>query len=97
MKSVAVDVFEELEKKLRSSAAIGISGGSRPYVWGGSQIGGRQKVFNCLTAQGCLRRSLSITQKWSSRKWLFLFVKLCDLSENNHSSKTFYTINSENA
>jgi len=31
---------------------------------GGSQIGGRQEVFNCLNTKVCLRQSLVVTQKW---------------------------------
>ena len=40
------------------------SGGSKPDVWGGSQIGGRQEGFTCLNTKVCLRQSLGVTQKW---------------------------------
>ena len=39
------------------------SGGSRPGVWGGGQIRGRQKVFTCLNAPDSLWQSLGIAQK----------------------------------
>jgi len=60
------------------------SGGSRPGIWGCSQIGGPKKVFTCLNIKGCLRQSLGIT-----RKWLFLLVELCNFSGNNNSWKHF--------
>jgi len=47
-----------------SVCVVVVSGGSRPGIWGRSQIGGRGKVFTCLNTKGCLRQPLSVTQKW---------------------------------
>jgi len=74
---------------------ISISGGSRPGVWGGSQIGGRQNVFTCLNTKRYLRQSLCVTQKRLSfvgQKVAILLVKLCYFSGNNHSLKALYII-----
>jgi len=75
------------------------SGGSRPGVWGCSQIGGRQKVFTCVSTKGCLRQSLCVTHKrllFVGQKWLLLLVEICDFSRNNDSLKVLCVINSEN-
>ena len=59
---------------------------------GGSQIRGRQKVFTCLkypsfsaTIVGYHTKVVSFSRP---RKWLFLFVELCDLSGSHHSLKS---------
>jgi len=43
--------------------AFPVNGGSRPGVWGGSQIGGEPKCLHLLNTKGCLRQSLCVTQK----------------------------------
>jgi len=40
------------------------SGGSRPGVWAGNQIRGRQKVFTFSNTPASLGQSLGIAQKW---------------------------------
>ena len=76
---------------------VGIgSGGSRPAVWEASEIGARQKA---LYLSKYRRLSVTVVEYHTKvvtfcrpRRWLFLFVELCDLSWNNHSSNMLYNI-----
>jgi len=67
------------------------SAGSRPSVWGGSQIGRGQKGLHLLKYQRLSATVVGYHTKVVTfcrpRKWLFLLVELCNFSGNNHSLK----------
>jgi len=69
-------------------------------AFGGSHMGGAEKVFTCLNTQDSLWRSLGVSPKsfhlCRPREWLFLLVGLRHLSENHHSLKALYIFNSQN-
>ena len=81
------------QAELFGSAGLGLSGGSRPSVWGGNQIGGRHKCLHLLKYQ-----RLSATKEvivCRSKSCYFCWSNYA-IFQGITSLKALYIINSEN-
>jgi len=85
-----------LEHKVTKMLTVFSSGGSRPSVWGDSQLGGAKEVFIPKVSSRIVGYHTKVVAFCRLRKSLFFLVKLCDVSGNNHSLEALYINNSEN-